>query len=902
MPSSKVLNNLMINKLTEAQYDAAVLNGDIGEDDLSLLTDVEDKAVQVDTMPTASVSEVGNIYQYVGTTDANYTNGYFYKCVSDEQNPATYSWAQISVQPGGGDAIEWATVVDLPDTYADTVLCAFTVPGGLPDGTYVFYYQTLCDTEWQNQLLAPVTYKIRIEIRDNGTYYTGKCSPVMNGDFMPDGNYVLPLGQTDFRMGVFKASNGDYIFWGSERPFFANPTPTYMQFTAVPGLWKLSKIKNIDTGDEYTATGAISQSEPVGDRIWGSVRYKLLQDVSIPQSRASLWGNDEYFFLSYIRVPYAGNAEPQQGALRLMAQTDNSSRYLAEMHFGMGSYTLRVIEATGTLANAQLGYDDGGVEHNLYFKPNANGANIQGVLSVYGTNENISAWGAQPTGNFVPLVVEEVGGTITLDNFGTVLQYKGATDANYTNGYFYKADGTIVNVPSSETITDPNSTGVIVSDPNNFIAERMIANNLSDGTYILEVWDHGEDESQNPLIGVSIFSLSDQWLMSIEPEEYPTMGGMTITGHTMDSTERLQIVVTLGGPAVTNPHWTRVDVQPTPDPLPSQTGQNGKFLTTNGTTASWGTVESLPSQTGQSGKFLTTDGTDASWSDKPLVNNATGTDSLTIEGNAASVQNAVNIGSQSRVSALAVAVGKYASAGQNSVRIGGASNSYSSDQGNNNVLIGYTAGSNWGVSYGVAIGSGVGVGANGAIQIGHNGSSGAPANTFNNDANTFKVANQNGNFEIMSADGTIPTERLTTLLEALYPVGSVYLGTQSTCPLATLLPNSTWALVASDKALWTGDGTNGNTTIAAALPNIKALLTVQDGAGASKKWAPGCTVTGAFTKENIARDAAVTGGATSYNDAFDLGINAHESNSIYDDNATTVQPPAYVVNVWRRTA
>ena len=51
----------------------------------------------------------------------------------------------------------------------------------------------------------------------------------------------------------------------------------------------------------------------------------------------------------------------------------------------------------------------------------------------------------------------------------------------------------------------------------------------------------------------------------------------------------------------------------TVDALPSQTSQSGKFLTTNGTTASWATVDALPSQTSQSGKFLTTNGTTASW-------------------------------------------------------------------------------------------------------------------------------------------------------------------------------------------------------------------------------------------------------------------------------------------------
>jgi len=49
--------------------------------------------------------------------------------------------------------------------------------------------------------------------------------------------------------------------------------------------------------------------------------------------------------------------------------------------------------------------------------------------------------------------------------------------------------------------------------------------------------------------------------------------------------------------------------------LPSQTGNSGKYLTTDGSAKSWGTVSqyALPSQTGNSGKFLTTNGTSESW-------------------------------------------------------------------------------------------------------------------------------------------------------------------------------------------------------------------------------------------------------------------------------------------------
>ena len=49
--------------------------------------------------------------------------------------------------------------------------------------------------------------------------------------------------------------------------------------------------------------------------------------------------------------------------------------------------------------------------------------------------------------------------------------------------------------------------------------------------------------------------------------------------------------------------------------LPSQTGNSGKYLTTDGSAKSWGTVSqyALPSQTGNAGKFLTTNGTAESW-------------------------------------------------------------------------------------------------------------------------------------------------------------------------------------------------------------------------------------------------------------------------------------------------
>lgn len=52
--------------------------------------------VQYATLPTASEKYLGKIYQYIGTTNANYTHGFIYECISNGETPATYSWVLIS--------------------------------------------------------------------------------------------------------------------------------------------------------------------------------------------------------------------------------------------------------------------------------------------------------------------------------------------------------------------------------------------------------------------------------------------------------------------------------------------------------------------------------------------------------------------------------------------------------------------------------------------------------------------------------------------------------------------------------------------------------------------------------------------------------------------------------------
>ena len=89
--------------------------------------------------------------------------------------------------------------------------------------------------------------------------------------------------------------------------------------------------------------------------------------------------------------------------------------------------------------------------------------------------------------------------------------------------------------------------------------------------------------------------------------------GLSVNNGTISVNDQLPSQTSNSGKFLTtngtSASWATVDT------FPSQSGNSGKFLTTNGSAVSWATVDALPSQTGNSGKFLTTDGTDASWED-----------------------------------------------------------------------------------------------------------------------------------------------------------------------------------------------------------------------------------------------------------------------------------------------
>ena len=72
----------------------------------------EGQVVQIATLPTASADNLGKIYEYIGTTTLDYTNGVFYQCVFD--GTSTYSWGVCDVV----DTLSASDVTDVKNAFA----------------------------------------------------------------------------------------------------------------------------------------------------------------------------------------------------------------------------------------------------------------------------------------------------------------------------------------------------------------------------------------------------------------------------------------------------------------------------------------------------------------------------------------------------------------------------------------------------------------------------------------------------------------------------------------------------------------------------------------------------------------------------------------------------------------
>lgn len=152
---------------------------------------------------------------------------------------------------------------------------------------------------------------------------------------------------------------------------------------------------------------------------------------------------------------------------------------------------------------------------------------------------------------------------------------------------------------------------------------------------------------------------------------------------------------------------------------------------------------------------------------------------------------------------------------------------------------------------------------------------------------------------------TIVEQVQTRLLDKAYPVGAVYISLDSTDP--STLFGGTWERIAQGRCLFGADDSSyqSGQTKNAGLPDIT-------GAFGSRYLDPNgslpavgdCGVTGAFYGGSATWTAQSTGGGSGWKTGLLSRVTAFAAsrvNGIYGAS-TTVQPPALVVYMWKRTA
>lgn len=154
---------------------------------------------------------------------------------------------------------------------------------------------------------------------------------------------------------------------------------------------------------------------------------------------------------------------------------------------------------------------------------------------------------------------------------------------------------------------------------------------------------------------------------------------------------------------------------------------------------------------------------------------------------------------------------------------------------------------------------------------------------------TVKIKEKMAFIEDPTAAGVPPT-----LVDFFYPVGSIYISMDSGFD-----PNNvwggTWTKIEAGRFIeaTTTAGQVG-TNVAASLPNIKGSWSFARGAYGSQYSASGAF---SYTPRGSTQPASEGGQGDGT-----LDFNASNSNPIYSDSTTTVQPKSIRAYVWRRTA
>ena len=175
------------------------------------------------------------------------------------------------------------------------------------------------------------------------------------------------------------------------------------------------------------------------------------------------------------------------------------------------------------------------------------------------------------------------------------------------------------------------------------------------------------------------------------------------------------------------------------------------------------------------------------------------------------------------------------------------------------------------------------------------------------------VTESNGKITVTKGDGD---RTLINLIDTFYPIGSVYISADKSKTKADFpfMQYGTWEEVPANLCLQTGAIGEAGTQRSAGLPNITGGIDITDNLcvnGISKDTLEKGRAILANERGALQRTSSTLGvqgrawayadGAYQVDDKRRIQLDASQSNSIYG-SSDTVQPPAYIVRAWVRTA
>lgn len=656
----------------------------------------EDKVIILsDTIPGASADNLGKFYCYKGTTNANYTHGYIYECVAG----SPYYEANIAFV---------GSVFASEDFYKAGKLI---VDAGVTDPTQVTG--------------GTMTYAL-----------------------------AANLWSIVFTDANGNALNTAYNIYTDdlEQDYDILPVIDPSEFT--DGQVVNMSINNIVEHTDYSWERVDVQPAPQMGRYLSGWNCATGLAATNPPTSPYQYKTGDYFIISAVATGGASNYKPNGSSYTTgVASTTVESATVAvnDTYLYDGTnWTLLKTGSAVTSVNGQTG--DVTVQATLVNQTNIKSVNNNSLLG--SGNLELSTYLAYPA-----------GWTTT----GTTKAFCDdvAADTSAVEGKAYLGEVTFSDLPASMA----NGEVVVEIMDGTTSSNKVIKLTCSSGNTTPYMWQYTYWNGGTDVSGWQGFATAAQGAKADTAVQPGDLATVATSGSYSDLS---------GTPTI--PDAVQYSTMPTAsaanvDQIVQFIGTtdanytNGYFYkcVSDGAvtpTYSWSNIQvqassgGLPTQTGNAGKFLTTDGTDASWSDKPLVNTATGTNSLTILGTATTGVRGYNIGTDSKAAVDSVAIGHSAiayglyTAGFKHIAIG----SFAKAKGDYSISIGCHDNSDWNSgSSSIALGAYARATGQYAIQLGSTGTA-----TTNSDKNTFKVANQNGNFEIMSANGTIPADRLAS--------------------------------------------------------------------------------------------------------------------------------------------